>query len=89
VVAEGRDNAIYHITCNNSKDEAMAKDRGLRKTTCHLCDNSPTSEEAAAHERRDHIPRDRLSKPQCSLRGRILKTSRIGCIPLARVAGAS
>jgi hypothetical protein len=27
-MAEGRDSAIYHTTCNNSKDEAMAKDRG-------------------------------------------------------------
>jgi hypothetical protein len=28
VVAEGRDNAIYHTACNNSKDETLPKDRG-------------------------------------------------------------
>ena len=45
VAVEGMDNAMYHTACNNSKDEALATDRGgFRKATRQLCDNSPTSE---------------------------------------------
>ena len=45
VVVEGMDNAMYHTACNNSKDEALAKDRGgFRKATRQLCDNSQSSE---------------------------------------------
>jgi hypothetical protein len=41
VVAEGRDNAIYHTVCNNSKDETLPKNhRPFRKTIGQLCDNS-------------------------------------------------
>ena len=61
VVVEGMDNAMYHTACNNSKDEALAKDRGASAkprasyvTTASQASRFGIRSEHSGKQERDH-----------------------------------